>query len=89
MTKDIEALAKIGERVVFDRLNNSLNELTRELAFREQDERHEWVTGFKIKAELYTKIRNDAVNLGLDVSKYEEEFSRLDKKYSELTGEKK
>jgi hypothetical protein len=85
MTKDIEALAKIGEQVVFGKLNNSLNELTRELAFREQDSRHEWETGFKIKAELYIQIRNQAFNLGLNVLHYEAEFSRLNKRYSELT----
>jgi hypothetical protein len=84
MTKNIEALAKIGEQVVFNKLNDSLNKLTRELVYREQDLRHEWETGFKIKAKLYAQIRNEAIGFGLDISNYEEEFSRLNKKYLEL-----
>jgi hypothetical protein len=84
MEKNIEALAQIGEWVMLEKLNDALNGLTKELAFRTQDLRHEWETGFKKMAELYTKIKDEAVNLGLDVSDYECEFSKLSKRYSEI-----
>jgi len=86
MTKDIEALAKIGEQVVLNKLDNSINELTRELVYREQDSRHEWEEGFRTKSKLYQEERDNAINLGLDVSYYEKEFFELTDKYSKITG---
>jgi len=86
--KDIEALAKIGEKIVLGKLSNSLNIITNGLAFRKEDLRDRWKSEFKRGVESYKEERDKAISLGLDISDYEKEFLGLTNRYSEITGEK-
>jgi hypothetical protein len=87
MTKNIEALAKIGEKVILKGLNDSLNQVVISLTLREQSYGPDWKMDIRYNAEVYRKEKDRAVKLGLDVSSYEEEFSRVNKRYLEITGE--
>jgi len=87
MTKNIEALAKIGEETVLGKLKDSAGVLNYQFEFNEKHPNNYWKHNFRLGAFFYREKRKEATELGLDVSMYDLEFSKAITKYVELTGE--
>ena len=89
MGKNIEGLAKVGEEYLLEKLK-LLVEINITCSLRDMDGKEGspyWKNNFRGGVRAYHEVRAQAVNLGLNVSGYDDEVLKLTTLYSQLTGE--